>query len=224
MHQLFKNLVPAPLRPRARTWYWRGRHLLQPNIRRAYLPGETTKAHTRREREQFFTRYASGKGLDIGYGGDPLTPTCDVWDVEHGDAETLRRIPDRSYDFVYSSHTLEHLPTPATALKQWWRIIRPGGYLILYLPDRDLYEKRRVLPSLWNPDHKWFFLLESDDPPHTLGILPMIAAAIPEAEVCIAQRCMEGHTIDDPKIHSDGEYSIEIVLRKPHTDGRDSSP
>jgi predicted SAM-dependent methyltransferase len=56
-------------------------------------------------------------------------------------------------DFAYSSHTLEHIEDYAAALKEWWRVVKQGGYLILYLPDEDEYPK--VGEDGANPDHKW---------------------------------------------------------------------
>ena len=119
--------------------------------------GETSKTRQRRTREAFFERYFNGRGLDIGFGGDLLTPNCVGWDFEHGDAQSLKGIDDSKFDFVYSSHTLEHMTMPDISLLNWWRVLKSGGYLILYVPHRDLYEKRETLPSRWNSDHKHFF-------------------------------------------------------------------
>ena len=177
--------------------------------------GETAKARARRVREGFFEKYCTGHGLDIGYGGDLLSDNCVGWDLEHGDAQLLTSIEDRSLDFVYSSHTLEHIVDASEALRNWSRVVKPSGHIIIYVPDRDLYEKKLTLPSRWNPDHKRFFLLDRDEPPDTKGLLQLIDKAIPAANVVWARRCDDGHTILDPQIHSDGEYSIEVVLRKP---------
>ena len=50
---------------------------------------ETTKVRTRREREGFFEKYCSGRGLDIGYGNDILLPTCSGWEYYNGDAQYI---------------------------------------------------------------------------------------------------------------------------------------
>jgi len=176
--------------------------------------GETFKARARRMREGFFEKYSRGKGLDIGFGGDLLTKNCRGWDFEDGDAQYLRGLKDHSFDFVYSSHTLEDLPDLEAALKNWWRVLKPGGFFILYLPERDLYEKKLTLPSRWNPGHRHFFLLDRDEKPHTVGLLPLIARTISDYELIYAKVCDEGHTITDPEQHSDGEYSLEVVLKK----------
>jgi SAM-dependent methyltransferase len=184
-------------------------------IGRPQYCGETAKARGRRMREGFFKKYCVGRGLDIGYGGDLLSDNCVGWDLEHGNAQLLDGISDETFDLVYSSHMLEHLDDGCEALRNWYRVVRPGGYLILFVPDRDLYEKKLHLPSQWNPDHKRFFLLDRDDPPDTFGLLPMIDRVIGDVQIVSAQQCSEGHTISDPNLHSDGEYSLEVIVRKP---------
>lgn len=176
---------------------------------------ETSKAKGRREREGFFNLYCVGQGLDVGYGGDPITEQCDLWDFENGNAQFLKDIEDQSYDFVYSSHTIEHMVYPDVALKNWWRVIKAGGFLLLYLPHRDLYEKNKTLPSRWNFDHKHFFLPDQDEPPDTIGMRSLIGRALPDAEIIYIRECSEGHTMTDPNIQSDGEFSIEVVVKKP---------
>jgi SAM-dependent methyltransferase len=53
----------------------------------------------------------------------------DIWAV--GDHVP---VPDRSEDFVLSSHVLEHLPNVIGAFLEWDRIVRPGGYVFLIVP------------------------------------------------------------------------------------------
>lgn len=51
------------------------------------------------------------------------------------DGSALISIADNTYDFVLSSHNLEHFANPVKALKEWQRVIRRCGALILALPD-----------------------------------------------------------------------------------------
>lgn len=114
---------------------------------------ETSKSLERRTREGYFTKYFVGKGLDIGCGKD-LLPECDPWDLDQGDATLLRGVQNESYDFVYSSHCLEHLDSPTQAISNWWRVLKRNGHLIVTVPDEDLYEQG-VWPSRWaGPGHK----------------------------------------------------------------------
>lgn len=181
---------------------------------RPYIAKETSKARARRERQGFFDRFCQGAGLDIGYGGDLIVPTARGWDVEDGDAQELPGVGPNSFDFVYSSHLLEHIQDPAKAVARWWDVVRPAGYLILYLPERDLFEKRTRLPSDFSADHKHFFLLDRDDPPDTIGVLPLIHRMLRGAEIVYGTICNEGYRDPGSGSHPEGEYSIEIVVAK----------
>lgn len=184
-------------------------------FRRPMAEKETFKARERRLRQGLFEKYFQGQGLDIGHGGDYVLAGCRGWEIEDGDAHELAGLAAESFDFVYSSHLLEHLADPARALRTWWRVLRPGGYLIVYVPDRDLFEKKQTLPSRFSGDHLHFFLLDRDDPPHTMGLVPLLQRELPGCEILHAQVCAEGHTVTDPVLYPDGEYSDEVVARKP---------
>ena len=41
---------------------------------------------------------------------------------------------DESYDYVISSHVIEHFFDPIAAIKEWFRIIKPGGYIYIIAP------------------------------------------------------------------------------------------
>ena len=176
--------------------------------------GETTKSHDRRVREGFFEKYCQGEGLDICYGADLIVPGCSGWDFRNGDAQYLSGIENESFDFVYSSHGLEHMYDVRTSLKNWFRVVKKGGYLLLAIPHRDLYEKKTRLPSRWNNDHKHMFLIGRSEPPDTLDIVEEIKCSLENYDIKYIKACDEGHTITNPLVHSDGEYQIEIVIRK----------
>ncbi len=176
-------------------------------------PGETSKAKNRRVKEGFFDLYCQGRGLDIGFGGDLLSPNCQGWDIGSGDAQSLKGLPDTHFDFVYSSHCLEHVGDPRLALLNWWRVLKPGGHLILYVPHRDLYERRLSLPSVWNPDHKRFFLLDRDEPPDTVGLIPLIRRSLSHPEVICTKVCDAGYRLNSDG-YPEGECSIEVVIQK----------
>jgi len=188
--------------------------VMTPFLGRKRRRGETAKARSRREREGFFETYCRGRGLDIGYGGDPVVPGVRGWDFEHGDATELRGVPDSAYDFVHSSHLLEHVVDCERTLERWWRAVRPGGHLLLYVPHRDLYEKRKTLPSRFNEDHKHFFLPDRDEPPDTVGIAPLIERALTGGEIVYCRTCDANYANPGDELHSAGEYSIEAVIRK----------
>src|SRR3546814_15547357 len=121
---------------------------------------ECSKSIARRLADPNFAgRYFIGKGIDIGGAPDPLFlyeelfPRMEevrVWDVADGDGQLMEGVADESYDFVHSSHCLEHLRDPEEGLRNWFRILKPGGQLIVTVPDEDLYEQG-IFPHAYNP-------------------------------------------------------------------------
>lgn len=105
-----------------------------------------------------------GKGLDIGCGNDPVRPDVRRFDVEHGDANCVTQSIHEleSFDYVFSSHCLEHMRDPIAALEDWWKLVKPGGALFVIVPDEDLYEQG-YWPSLFNGDHKSTFTISKQE-------------------------------------------------------------
>jgi SAM-dependent methyltransferase len=59
------------------------------------------------------------------------------------------KTPDGSFDFVLSSHMLEHSANPIRVLLEWRRLLKPGGHLLLVLPEgRSTYDRRRPITTL----------------------------------------------------------------------------
>ena len=111
-------------------------------------------------------------GKDGTLFGHPINP-----DVRVTTAAELPMFASGSMDFVFSSHLLEHFPltyddprkwsnpmaralaermlieknTATDALREWMRVIKRDGYLVLYVPDEDEYPK--VGEEGANPDH-----------------------------------------------------------------------
>jgi SAM-dependent methyltransferase len=61
--------------------------------------------------------------------------------VAHGDALPF---PDKSFDFVISSHVIEHFFDPIAALKEWARVSRE--YIFIICPQRDALPSDRDKP------------------------------------------------------------------------------
>jgi len=99
-----------------------------------------------------------GSGIDIGCGPDPILPGVRRFDQEHGDANRVSAYVNEKFDFVFSSHCLEHMKDPVLSLADWWSLVKPGGHLIILVPDEDLYEQG-TFPSIFNSDHKNTFTI-----------------------------------------------------------------
>jgi predicted SAM-dependent methyltransferase len=53
------------------------------------------------------------------------------------EATDLKSIETESYDFLLSSHMIEHTANPIKALKEWMRVVKTNGYLVLLIPHKD---------------------------------------------------------------------------------------
>src|SRR5258708_1748845 len=119
---------------------------------------EASKTRALRPRD-FAEIYLNGRVIDIGCGPDLVVPHAEPFDLEHGNAEEIAGIREMgAYDAVCSSHCLEHMRNVPKALEQWWALVRERGYLIVVVPEEDLYEQGGW-PSLFNRDHKATFTL-----------------------------------------------------------------
>ena len=58
-------------------------------------------------------------------------------------------LQNESYDFVLSSHVIEHMGNPLKALYEWKRVLKNHGLLLLCAPDKDkTFDHRRPTTSL----------------------------------------------------------------------------
>lgn len=190
---------------------------------------ECSKSIARRQSDpNFLNRYFSGDGIDIGGAPDPLSlyrelfprmGSVRIWDLADGDAELMEGVGDATFDFVHSSHCLEHLNDPARGLENWFRILKPGGYLIVTVPDEDLYEQG-VFPSSFNSDHKWTFTIFKQESwsAHSRNLLAMLSALGPAADIQKLQLLSASFRYELPRFDQTltpiAEAGIEFVIRK----------
>jgi len=65
------------------------------------------------------------------------------------EAADLRHIEDAAYDFVLSSHCIEHLANPLQGLREWIRVLKTDGLLVLLVPHKDgTFDHRRPITSM----------------------------------------------------------------------------
>lgn len=133
-----------------------------------HLAAEVRKAHDIRLKTGFYDRFMSGNGLDVGYRGfnfDNAAPVLDsALGVDLGfpgyDGRTLP-FPDESQDYVFASHVLEHIVDYLNALREWYRVTKIGGFIIICVPHQHLAERKVSMPSFTMEDHKRFYLPSS---------------------------------------------------------------
>ena len=92
--------------------------------------------------------FVKGVTLDVGCGRKPYEKTFFagaekyvgmdyLTDRSHPDvvgSATDIPLGDASFDTVVCTEVLEHVPDPLRALREMYRVLKPGGYLILSTP------------------------------------------------------------------------------------------
>lgn len=151
------------------------------------MSNETAKSNRLRGPE-FFETYLSSSVIDIGCGADVVVPHARPFDIGDGDANRISAFVSDTFDCVYSSHRLEHMYDPVAALREWWSLVAPGGYLVVVVPDEALYEQG-YWPSLFNPDHKVSFTLDQERQVNgrTIHNLARLVADLPGATLLGAE-------------------------------------
>jgi SAM-dependent methyltransferase len=118
--------------------------------------------------------YCVGQGLDVGcakttpeaigvdlvpkgelgrFGSQVLRPSAaDV--CASGDAMPV--FADGSMDYVVARHNLEHYTDVVKTLREWWRVLKPGGRLVVVLPDDEALDTITL-----DPTHKHAFTRQS---------------------------------------------------------------
>ena len=51
----------------------------------------------------------------------------------------LESVSENTFDFVYSSHVIEHTPNPISALNDQLRVTKPGGMIYAVMPNKKKY-------------------------------------------------------------------------------------
>jgi predicted SAM-dependent methyltransferase len=145
-------------------------------------------------------------GLDIGSGGNPVfigSVSIDYNKPGHlgelvqlkGDAACLYWFKNEVFDYVFSSHCFEDFTSEDKndVLKEWLRVIKPNGFLILVLPDEHLYVKFcSDHGTLNNPSHK--------DPDFSINTVRCLARDI--------------RTLKEIRGQAVGAYSFILVYKK----------
>lgn len=152
-------------------------------------------------------------GIDIGFGGNGQKLAFDFvgYDQDSPGFDRTGKMPfaDEYFSFVYSSHCLEHIVDYKFSLREWFRILKTDGYMLLLLPHKFLYEKKEDLPSRYNTDHKRFYTP---------------ASFLKEVEDSLKPNTYRVRLMEDldakfdysipPEKHSQGNYSILLILQK----------
>ena len=88
------------------------------------------------------------------------------------EATDLSEINSSEYDFILSSHMLEHTANPLKALSEWTRILKDDGFIIILLPHRDgIFDHQRPVTTLNHMIEDFEYETQEDDLTHLPEIL-----------------------------------------------------
>lgn len=113
--------------------------------------------------------FDSWVNIDI-VGDDPnvrVDLACDVSSLPYG---------DNSVDFIYAGHLVEHFypDTLPVALKEWHRVLRPGGKLVVVTPDcgtvmRDYTRGKFGIQGVWQQIYGRIYAYDRDSERHHIA-------------------------------------------------------
>ncbi|MDI6717442.1 MAG: class I SAM-dependent methyltransferase [Patescibacteria group bacterium] len=87
------------------------------------------------------------------YGVEPnilsyqIAKTIDGFKVFNGDLKSAR-YKDNYFDVILMNHSLEHMPNPMENIAECFRILKPGGRLVVAVPNFNCFT-RRLFGSYW---------------------------------------------------------------------------
>lgn len=88
------------------------------------------------------------------------------------DGIDMTPIASYSYDFILSSHVIEHIANPIKALFEWKRILKETGYLILLIPHKDgTFDHLRPPSTIEHLIEDYYNNIEENDLTHLEEIL-----------------------------------------------------
>ena len=186
-----------------------------------------TESVFRRHEMNHVIHLTGGKGIDVGCGLNKIHSQAIGIDKRlgqkdvgysfgaqiQGSGDRLPWFETGSLDYVFSSHALEHMSHVESTLREWHRIIVPGGRLVLILPDKRRYPN--IGQPGANPDHKHDFL-----PGDIEAILARVGFRVMQIDTI--SRKLEADpwaTWEAPKYgHKTLNFSFEVVAVKDHHD------
>jgi SAM-dependent methyltransferase len=88
---------------------------------------------------------------------NPLYETADLLQagVTHKVDITRVPLPDASYDVVMANHVLEHIPDDAAAMRELFRLLKPGGFALLTVPVNPSRQETYENPDVKTPAERW---------------------------------------------------------------------
>ena len=134
-----------------------------------------------KEVTDFLSTIKPGKILDFGCGPGWILSSLDATWEKHGveiskfasktaskfakiHTGSIENFTEKDFDVIIIYHVIEHLSDPISTIKELYKILKPGGYLIIGTPDFDCAAARRFGDNfrlLHDPTHISLFSNDS---------------------------------------------------------------
>jgi len=96
----------------------------------------------------FIHQFKAQKNLDY-LTGDLVSPIADIhFDLHHIPLE------DQRFDVVFCNHVMEHVDDPIQCMKEIYRVMKPGGWAIMQVPQDMSRELTYEDPSITSPEER----------------------------------------------------------------------
>ncbi len=140
------------------------------------------------------------------------------------EASDMRLIPDRSYDFLLSSNNLEHIANPLKALREFNRVVRPGGIVLVLVPMKEkMFDHNREYTLFEHILEDYERNMGEEDLSHLPEIIEKhdydmdIACGgkekfIQRAQKNVENRCLHHHVFEENCLRKSFEFSGLKVL------------
>lgn len=102
--------------------------------------------------------FSDKEGIDFGGQGSPIGGNTRIVDKDRRRYLTLDDLRDNSLDYIYSSHTLEHIDNLDETIKKLYNKLKNHGELVIIVPCYKCVRWRKGNTK----SHLWTFSLEDN--------------------------------------------------------------
>lgn len=89
------------------------------------------------------------------------------FNIDTANTESLKKIT-RKYNFILSSHHIEHIANPIKAIIAWKEILTNSGYILAIIPNKEhTFDKKRPLTKMSHMIEDYTNNIGEDDITHT---------------------------------------------------------
>lgn len=163
------------------------------------------------EVDAFVEKYCQGNGLEIGGAAyqEYNIKALNLDIAKHDDENDVYRIEqikrcgkvkqvdivasgdnipvaENSFDFVFSSHVLEHFYNPLSALREWKRVVKNNGYIVAIVPSKNkTFDRKRkctTIEEFYQRDKDYDKSISYQEAHHTVWLLKTFKSFAKEFE------------------------------------------